>query len=39
LEIWKFGKQLYVDLAKRYLASDLEPLGVDQCRRSGEPDR
>jgi len=31
-EIWNFGKQLYVDLAKRYLESDLEPVDIDQCR-------
>ncbi len=36
-EIWAFGKQLYVDLAKRYLASGLEPIGIAQCRRSGDP--
>ena len=31
-EIWNFGKQLYVDLAKRYLQSDLEPVSINQCR-------
>jgi len=31
-EIWNYGKQLYVDLAKRYLESDLEPVAIDQCR-------
>jgi len=36
-EVWAFGKQLYVDLAKRYLASGLEPVGIDQCRRGGDP--
>lgn len=34
-EIWNFGKQLYVDLAKRYLASDLKPVSLDQCRKTG----
>jgi carbonic anhydrase/acetyltransferase-like protein (isoleucine patch superfamily) len=32
MEIWNFGKQLYVDLAKRYLKSDLEPVDLAQCR-------
>ena len=32
MEIWNFGKQLYVDLAKRYLKSDLEPVDINQCR-------
>jgi carbonic anhydrase/acetyltransferase-like protein (isoleucine patch superfamily) len=36
-EIWAFGKQLYVDLAKRYLASDLEPVGIEQCRYGCPP--
>ena len=31
-EIWNYGKQLYVDLAKRYLKSDLEPVDLAQCR-------
>lgn len=31
-EIWNYGKQLYIDLAKRYLNSDLEPVTIDQCR-------
>ena len=31
-EIWNWGKQLYVDLARRYLKSDLEPVDIDQCR-------
>jgi len=32
MEIWNWGKQLYVDLAKRYLKSDLQPMTSDQCR-------
>lgn len=35
VEIWTFGKQLYVNLAKRYLASGMEPLSIDQCRAAG----
>ena len=30
-EIWEYGKQLYVDLAKRYLKSGLHPVELDDC--------
>jgi carbonic anhydrase/acetyltransferase-like protein (isoleucine patch superfamily) len=39
-KIWSFGKQLYVDLAKRYLDSGLEAVELSVCRKresSGGP--
>ena len=30
-EIWAFGKQLYIDLAKRYLKSGLHPVDLREC--------
>lgn len=32
-DIWAFGKQLYVDLAKRYLKSGLHPVDLNECLR------
>lgn len=27
LELWAFGKQVYIDLAAKYLAQDMTPVG------------
>ncbi len=33
-DIWAFGKQLYVDLAKRYLKSGLHEVNLSDCLKS-----